>query len=56
MEGRLGERLLWLAALSGVLCVDLVCGKYVKGIVDTKEVSAVCFQNVLLFATMALPH
>uniref|UniRef100_A0A3B3TXA5 Transmembrane protein 145 n=1 Tax=Poecilia latipinna TaxID=48699 RepID=A0A3B3TXA5_9TELE len=37
MEVRVGERLLWLAVLSTVLCVDSVFGKYVKGIVNTKE-------------------
>uniref|UniRef100_A0A3Q2D2P0 Transmembrane protein 145 n=1 Tax=Cyprinodon variegatus TaxID=28743 RepID=A0A3Q2D2P0_CYPVA len=37
MEVRVGERLLWLVVLSTVLCVDSVYGKYVKGIVDTKE-------------------
>lgn len=40
MEVRVGERLLWLAVLSTVLCVDSVFGKYVKGIVNTKEVRA----------------
>uniref|UniRef100_A0A3B4WDW0 Transmembrane protein 145 n=1 Tax=Seriola lalandi dorsalis TaxID=1841481 RepID=A0A3B4WDW0_SERLL len=37
MEVRVGERLLCLAVLSSVLCVDSVLGKYVKGIVNTKE-------------------
>ncbi|KAF7227071.1 transcript variant X1 [Nothobranchius furzeri] len=37
MELRFGERLLWLSVLSSVLCVDSVLGKYVKGIVNTKE-------------------
>lgn len=41
MEVRVGERLLCLAVLSSVFCVDSVLGKYVKGIVNTKEVSAV---------------
>lgn len=41
MEVRVGERLLCLAVLSSVLCVDSVFGKYVKGIVNTEEVSAV---------------
>lgn len=40
MEVRVGERLMWLAVLSTVLCVDSVFGKYVKGIVNTKEVRA----------------
>lgn len=43
MEVRVGERLLYLAVLSSVFCVDLVLGKYVKGIVNTKEVSVVVF-------------
>lgn len=43
MEVRVGERLLCLAVLSSVLCVDSVFGKYVKGIVNTKEVR-VCFR------------
>ncbi|KAM3873276.1 transmembrane protein 145 [Diretmus argenteus] len=37
MEVRFGERLLCFAALSALLCVGSVVGKYVKGIVDTKE-------------------
>lgn len=41
MEVRVGVRLLYLAVLSSVLGVDLVLGKYVKGIVNTKEVSVV---------------
>lgn len=40
MEVRVGERLLCLAVLSSVLCVDSVFGKYVKGIINTKEVRA----------------
>lgn len=43
MEVRVGERLLCLAVLSSVFFVDSVLGKYVKGIVNTKEVSAVSF-------------
>lgn len=43
MEVRVGERLLYLAVLSSVLCVDSVLGKYVRGIVNTKEVSVVFF-------------
>lgn len=43
MEVRVGERLLCLVVLSSVLFVDSVLGKYVKGIVNTKEVSAACF-------------
>lgn len=43
MEVRVGERLLYLAVLSSVFCVDSVLGKYVKGIVNTKEVSVVFF-------------
>lgn len=42
MEVRVGERLLCLAVLSSVLCMDSVLGKYVRGVVNTKEVS-VCF-------------
>lgn len=42
MEVRVGERLLCLAVLFSVLCVDSVLGKYVRGVVNTKEVS-VCF-------------
>lgn len=50
MEVRVGERLLYLAVLSSVLCVDLVLGKYVKGIVNTKEVSVVfCFVFFFLY-------
>ncbi|KAM8735884.1 transmembrane protein 145 [Acanthopagrus schlegelii] len=37
MEVRVGERLLCLAALSCVFFADSVLGKYVKGIVNTKE-------------------
>uniref|UniRef100_A0A8D3CJZ2 Transmembrane protein 145 n=1 Tax=Scophthalmus maximus TaxID=52904 RepID=A0A8D3CJZ2_SCOMX len=37
MEVRVGERLLCLAVLFSVLCVDSALGKYVKGIVNTKE-------------------
>lgn len=43
MEVRVGEKLLCLAVLSSVFLVDSVLGKYVKGIVNTKEVSAVVF-------------
>lgn len=43
MEVRVGEKLLCLAVLSSVFLVDSVLGKYVKGIVNTKEVSAVIF-------------
>lgn len=39
MELRVGERLLCVAALSSLLCVDSVLGKYVRGVVNTKEVS-----------------
>lgn len=39
MELRVGERLLCVAALSSLLCVDSVFGKYVRGVVNTKEVS-----------------
>lgn len=39
MEVRVGERLLCLAVLSSVLCMDSVLGKYVRGVVNTKEVS-----------------
>lgn len=42
MEARVAERLVYLALLSGVLCVEPAVGKYVKGIVDTKEVSTAC--------------
>ena len=42
MEVRFCGRLLCLAALSTVLCVESVFGKHVKGIVNTKEVR-VCF-------------
>lgn len=48
MEVRVGERLLCLAVLSSVFFVDSVLGKYVKGIVNTKEVSAV-FYFISLF-------
>lgn len=41
MEVRVGERLLCLAVLCSVLCVDSVFGKYVKGTVNTKEVRVV---------------
>ncbi|TMS10514.1 Transmembrane protein 145 [Larimichthys crocea] len=37
MEVRVGEKLLCLAVLSSVFLVDSVLGKYVKGIVNTKE-------------------
>ena len=50
MEVRVGERLLCLAVLSSVFLVDSVLGKYVKGIVNTKEVSAGClFPPLFLF-------
>lgn len=39
MEVRGGERLLYLAVLFGVFCAPSTLGKYVKGIVNTKEVS-----------------
>ncbi|XP_061803144.1 transmembrane protein 145 isoform X3 [Nerophis lumbriciformis] len=38
MEARVvAGRFLWLLAMCAVLCVDTVLGKYVKGVVDTKE-------------------
>ncbi|KAK5921850.1 hypothetical protein CgunFtcFv8_019171 [Champsocephalus gunnari] len=43
MEVRVGERLLCMALLCSGFFVDSVLGKYVKGIVNTKEVSAVSF-------------
>lgn len=49
MEVRVGVRLLYLAVLSSVLGVHLVLGKYVKGIVNTKEVSVVLFFPLLPF-------
>lgn len=59
MEVRVGERLLCLAVLSSVLCMDSVLGKYVRGVVNTKEVS-VCFPPPLslicCLATMTPPH
>lgn len=51
MEVRVGERLLWLAVLSSVLSVDSVLGKYVKGIVNTKEVSPGVFYFLFFFAS-----
>ena len=42
MEVRFCGRLLCLAALFTVLCVESVFGKHVKGIVNTKEVR-ICF-------------
>lgn len=48
MEVRVGERLLCLAVLSSVLCMDSVLGKYVRGVVNTKEVS-VCFPPPSIF-------
>lgn len=35
------EKVLGLAVVSSMLCVGSVLGKYVKGIVNTKEVSIV---------------
>lgn len=49
MEARVAERLVYLALLSGVLCVEPAVGKYVKGIVDTKEVSAACARVFFFF-------
>lgn len=49
MEARVAERLVHLALLSCVLCVVPALGKYVKGIVDTKEVSEVHVRLVILF-------
>lgn len=59
MEVRVGERLLCLAVLSSVLCMDSVLGKYVRGVVNTKEVS-VCFPPpplslICCLATMTPP-
>lgn len=51
MEVRVGERLLCLAVLSCVFFADSVLGKYVKGIVNTKEVSAAGF--IWLFSLVA---
>ena len=47
MEVRLCERLLCLAVLFSVLCVAPVLGKYVKGIVNTKEVRLVFFNFII---------
>lgn len=58
MEVRVGERLLCLAVLFSVLCMDSVLGKYVRGVVNTKEVS-VCspppLSLICCLATMTPP-
>lgn len=46
MEVRVGERLLWLTVLSSLLFVDSALGKYVRGVVNTKEVSALHLLNL----------
>lgn len=56
MEVRVGERLLCLAVLSSVLYVDSVFGKYVKGIVNTKEVSAAVFFVCLISCHLRRRH
>lgn len=47
MEVRGGERLVYLAVLLSVFCAHLTLGKYVKGVVNTKEVSVV-FADIIL--------
>lgn len=43
------EKVLGLAVVSSILCVGSVLGKYVRGIVNTKEVSRVfTFYTVML--------
>lgn len=60
MEVRGGERLAYLALLFSVFCAHLTLGKYVKGIVDTKEVSILFTVIILgsfkLVATVAAAH
>lgn len=60
MEVRGGEKLVHLAVLFGVFCAHLALGKYVKGIVNTKEVSAFLLSLFWapfgLVATVAAAH
>lgn len=50
------EKVLGLAVVSSMLCVGSVLGKYVKGIVNTKEVSIVfTFFTLVLVMALSFP-